>query len=635
MTVSTTTNTVVYRGNGAATTYAVPFLVKDEDHLVVKRRVFATGVIDLTYIGTDYSYAGIDDPSGTLTLDGAALADTYELVITRVVPYTQDLDIVNTGGFYPETVEDQLDLLEMQIQQVKDMASRSIRLASGEETDDLDGDAARANMFPAFDAAGNLMLSSGTGADSGLRTDLAALTGSSLVKFLQSGAGAVARTVQERLRDTLNILDFGADPTGVVACDSALTAALAQSYADYNKPIQFPTGVYKFTDHHRIGRGVWLVGEGSQGTTETGGTVFKHYSNDDFLTWDSSSIDFLGTGGGLLNVLIAKADTFAGGNAITLLSLGGNKRPGEMWFQNILVLGIGAATWEHGAVIDGTLHDAAGARGVRCTHWLKCRFADCSVAGQSILLKNATHTWFWGVQTDTGTGAQSGIKLEGHNENVFFPDLNNMGAFEINANDGVTPTVAGLYVTGTASSSFVNNDTLATGSVDIEQAAVAVITNKSSFLRVRSSVAPAFCLRLAASTAADKTGDGTVFLVTYDTEVFDRGNNTLAASSGYTDACAGLHRINASITLLGLDATHDSAQIDISRTGSATTTITKVMPINAAAYSFQTLDITADLDLVYADVVRINVAVLGGTKTVGILGHATTRFTYLEGKYEG
>ena len=103
MTVSTSINSVVYRGNGATTQFAVPFKMLDEDHFVVRRRIFATGVIDYTYVGTDYSYTGIGADAGTLTLAGAALSSTYELVIERIVPYTQDLDIVNGGGFYPQS----------------------------------------------------------------------------------------------------------------------------------------------------------------------------------------------------------------------------------------------------------------------------------------------------------------------------------------------------------------------------------------------------------------------------------------------------------------------------------------------------------------------------------------------------
>lgn len=158
MTVSTSNNTVVYRGNGSATAFAVPFKVLDEDHLVVTRRVYATGVEDHTYIGTDYSYSGIGDSSGTLTLAGAALSDTYELVIERIVPYTQDLDIVNAGGFYPESVEEQLDVMAMGMQQLAGEVARSVRVMPGDNLPELGTSPARDNTVIGFDDDGDLTL---------------------------------------------------------------------------------------------------------------------------------------------------------------------------------------------------------------------------------------------------------------------------------------------------------------------------------------------------------------------------------------------------------------------------------------------------------------------------------------------
>lgn len=140
MTVSTLTNRVTYVGNGSTTQFAVSFRVLDEDHLVVKRRLLSSNEIDHTYIGTDYSYSGIGDDAGTLTLDGTALSSLYQLEIERIVPYTQELDIVNAGGFYPETVEEQLDITTMQIQQVAaqadDIETRALMVPVGDEAPD-------------------------------------------------------------------------------------------------------------------------------------------------------------------------------------------------------------------------------------------------------------------------------------------------------------------------------------------------------------------------------------------------------------------------------------------------------------------------------------------------------------------
>lgn len=67
-----------------------------------------------------------------------------------------------------------------------------------------------------------------------LRADLASAAagkGSSLVNFAQSGTGAVATTVQAKLREvTVTLTDYGADPTGAVSCNAALAAA--KTYLD-------------------------------------------------------------------------------------------------------------------------------------------------------------------------------------------------------------------------------------------------------------------------------------------------------------------------------------------------------------------------------------------------------------------
>lgn len=226
MTVSTTANNVVYLGNGATTEFAVPFLILDDSHLVVRSRLVSTGEYYATYSGTDYTYDGIGEPAGTLTLAGTALSADYELVIERIVPYTQELDIVNAGGFYPDTVEEQLDMMVMQTQQLADINSRSLTVPVGETGLELPSSDNREGQFLAFDASGDLVLSDGTGADAGLRTDLAADSGAALSGFLPAGTGAVPTTVQDKLREFISVIDFGADPTGLTNSTAAIQRAM-------------------------------------------------------------------------------------------------------------------------------------------------------------------------------------------------------------------------------------------------------------------------------------------------------------------------------------------------------------------------------------------------------------------------
>lgn len=76
--------------------------------------------------------------------------------------------------------------------------------------------------------------------------DLAASGGSALVGFIQSGSGAASRTVQAKLRDVVNVKDFGAVGDGVADDTAAIQAAL--DYCETNGyAIQGAPGTYKIT----------------------------------------------------------------------------------------------------------------------------------------------------------------------------------------------------------------------------------------------------------------------------------------------------------------------------------------------------------------------------------------------------
>jgi hypothetical protein len=66
------------------------------------------------------------------------------------------------------------------------------------------------------------------------------LPGSEQISFVQSGTGAVTRTVQGKLREVVSVLDFDADPTGAADSSAAITNALAQS-----NHVVVPPGTYR------------------------------------------------------------------------------------------------------------------------------------------------------------------------------------------------------------------------------------------------------------------------------------------------------------------------------------------------------------------------------------------------------
>lgn len=128
MTISTTTNTITYEGNGVTTVFTFPFVPDSASDIIVTFTdsigistvlspsqytliINATPVGGLWGIGGSVTYPITGSPPVPISID------TY-ITITRAVPYTQNVSINNQGAFYPAVVEQGLDILELQIQQL-------------------------------------------------------------------------------------------------------------------------------------------------------------------------------------------------------------------------------------------------------------------------------------------------------------------------------------------------------------------------------------------------------------------------------------------------------------------------------------------------------------------------------------
>ena len=106
----------------------------------------------------------------------------------------------------------------------------------------------------------------------GAISSLAGSTGSNLVGFISAGTGAVARTVQSKLRDFINVKDFGALGNAVTDDTTAINAAIV---AAAGRTLYFPGGTYKTTGV-TVANEVTIQGEGysrSQLSLIAGGTT--------------------------------------------------------------------------------------------------------------------------------------------------------------------------------------------------------------------------------------------------------------------------------------------------------------------------------------------------------------------------
>jgi parallel beta-helix repeat protein len=120
---------------------------------------------------------------------------------------------------------------------------------------------------------------------------LTALPDSDQITFIQSGTGAVARTVQTKLRDTVSVRDFGAAPSQSAANNTNYIQAALTYVQGTGKALEFEEGTYSHNGLVYEGSNLKLIGKN---------TVLDYTGADDAfvvrsaLNQDASVLDVSG-----------------------------------------------------------------------------------------------------------------------------------------------------------------------------------------------------------------------------------------------------------------------------------------------------------------------------------------------------
>lgn len=130
MSVSSTDNQVIYTGSGTTGPFDFTFRIFETTDLVVQKLTIETEAIVTLTETTDYTVTIDGEVGGDVTLV-ASLSSAYKLIITRVLPLTQDIDYVENDPFPAESHEEGLDRGVMIDQQLQEQIDRCIIATPG------------------------------------------------------------------------------------------------------------------------------------------------------------------------------------------------------------------------------------------------------------------------------------------------------------------------------------------------------------------------------------------------------------------------------------------------------------------------------------------------------------------------
>lgn len=155
-------------GDGVVVAFPFAFKVFQASDLEVVQQD-TDGALTTLELTTDYTVALNSDqdayPGGSVTLS-APLTLNYRLIITSAVPETQQVELSNLGGFYPDVLNDEFDKLTILIQQLQEQVRRTIQFAitdSASVNNELPAAAVRAGKYLMFAGDGSVSLGDGGG----------------------------------------------------------------------------------------------------------------------------------------------------------------------------------------------------------------------------------------------------------------------------------------------------------------------------------------------------------------------------------------------------------------------------------------------------------------------------------------
>jgi hypothetical protein len=287
-----------------------------------------------------------------------------------------------------------------------------------------------------------------------VRTLTSGESGSDAIQFLQSGTGAQARSVQNKLRDVVSVKDFGATGDGVT--DD--TAAIQAAFATGRKVVYMPKGVYKITSTITVPAYYSLIGDGhtsENAVNDRAATVIlKSFNGVGLIVLSDTLVTALqvegapgNTGDGIQvkggrSVLREVTVNKQGGNGIRIGADNDNTINVNLWrLDSIISIYNGG----HGLYIHHSNSNTSGSypQGLPDVNAGTATHLDLRRnSGDGLRQRNAIDNKFYGVvsQNNTGYGVRYEADARGHNIYGLYTESNVAGEllYAAGANDNIT-----------------------------------------------------------------------------------------------------------------------------------------------------------------------------------------------------
>jgi len=255
MTLTSTTTRLQFNGDSSTILFTISFIFFDDSDIKAIL-TDVNGIETVWVLGTQYTLTGGSGLAGTLTVEISPTDYTpltgETLTIKSNLPNTQTTSLP-LGGPLPSTaVEQRFDKSVRLIQQRNEELDRTAQLVESSTLSGITLPGPGAGQYLRWNVGGT-----------DLETDAGSINNSN---FLQSGTGAVTRSVTSKIGEIVSVKDFGATGNGVTD-DAAAIQAAHDSLGANGGELFFPDGTYIVSTVINITKSINIRGTGKVSTT--------------------------------------------------------------------------------------------------------------------------------------------------------------------------------------------------------------------------------------------------------------------------------------------------------------------------------------------------------------------------------